>query len=132
MAKTLTVALMDPPYESETSTTAFRIITEAQNRGIKVNVFAYEGAVCLSMSTQKQHANPPKGVTDPAENDHPTTKAWTESILRKGNVEWIYCGLCADERGAEGVQVEGVRRGSPGDFLKWADGSDQTLVIATK
>ena len=29
MAKTLTLALMDPPYETETTTTAFRILDAA-------------------------------------------------------------------------------------------------------
>jgi tRNA 2-thiouridine synthesizing protein D len=38
MAKTLTVALMDPPYETETTTTAFRIIDAALRQGHHVNV----------------------------------------------------------------------------------------------
>ncbi|MEE9301772.1 MAG: DsrE family protein, partial [Alphaproteobacteria bacterium] len=45
--KTLTFAIMDPPYESGRSTTAFRLIDIAAKRGYDVNVFAYEGAVCL-------------------------------------------------------------------------------------
>ncbi|MGI9066153.1 MAG: DsrE family protein [Pyrinomonadaceae bacterium] len=47
MTKKLTLALMDPPYESADSTTALRIISAALKKGIDVNVFAYEGAVCL-------------------------------------------------------------------------------------
>ena len=49
METTLTLALMDPPYESANSTTALRIIAAALARGIHVNVFAYEGAVCLPL-----------------------------------------------------------------------------------
>src|SRR5205814_5562905 len=45
----LTLALMDPPYESANSTTALRIISAALEKGIDVNVFAYEGAVCLPL-----------------------------------------------------------------------------------
>lgn len=128
----MTIAFMEPPYESATSTTAFRIMSEAQKKGIKVNVFAYEGAVASSMNTQKQHANVQKGCADPKDNDHPTTKAWVESLLKKGNIDWVYCGLCADERGAEGLMVNGVRRGTPADLIKFAENSTNTLIISTR
>ena len=62
--KSLSILLMDPPYESESTTTAFRIISEAQKKGIKVQVFTYEGAVSLTVNTQKPHANAPKGCAD--------------------------------------------------------------------
>jgi sulfur relay (sulfurtransferase) complex TusBCD TusD component (DsrE family) len=45
--KTLTFALMDPPFESARTTTALRLIDIAVRRGYAVNVFAYEGAVLL-------------------------------------------------------------------------------------
>src|SRR5215468_6350191 len=51
-AKTLTLALMNPPYESANSTTAFRIIAAALKKKINVNVFAYEGAVFLPFKDQ--------------------------------------------------------------------------------
>ncbi len=59
--RTITLAIMDAPYESANSTTAFRIIAAALQKGIHVNVFAYEGAVSLSINDQKPHANPVKG-----------------------------------------------------------------------
>ena len=49
MTKTLSIAIMDAPYESANSTTALRIIHSALNQGHNVNVFAYEGAVNLTM-----------------------------------------------------------------------------------
>jgi sulfur relay (sulfurtransferase) complex TusBCD TusD component (DsrE family) len=132
--KSLTVALMDPPYESANSTTALRIINAALNKGINVNVFAYEGAVCLPLKDQAPHANPVKGTTV-EEEDHPTTKKFISSLLEIGNgsplLTWVNCGLCVDERGASNA-VEGVKRGSPADFLKMAQGSTNTLVIPTK
>ena len=130
--KVLTILLMDPPYESETTTTAFRIISEAQKKGVKVNVFAYEGAVSLTVGTQKPHANAPKGCADVKVQNHPTTKAWVEGLLAKGNLEWIYCGLCADERGHEGTMIPNVKRGTPGDFVKAANPSTNVLVIPTR
>jgi tRNA 2-thiouridine synthesizing protein D len=132
--KSLTIALMDPPYESANSTTAFRIISSALKKGIHVNVFAYEGAVNLAFKDQAPHANPVKGTTV-EEEDHPTTKNFVASLLEIGKSDplltWVNCGLCVDERGA-GNCVEGVKRGSPADFFRLAAESTNTLVIPTK
>ena len=132
--KTLTLALMDPPYESANSTTAFRIISAALKKGIHVNVFAYEGAVCLALKDQAPHANPVKGTTI-EEEDHPTTKKFVSALLELGRgsplLTWVNCGLCVDERGASNA-VEGVKRGSPADFLKMAEASTNTLVVPTR
>ena len=46
--KTFAIALMNPPYESENLTTAFRILAAMAQRGHKINVFTYEGASALS------------------------------------------------------------------------------------
>jgi len=132
--KKLTLALMDPPYESANSTTALRIISTALQKGIRVNVFAYEGAVCLPLKDQTPHANPVKGTTVDQE-EHPTTRAFVSSLLQIGDgsplLNWINCGLCVDERGAGNV-VDGIKRGSPADFFKMAQESTNTLVIPTK
>ena len=130
--KTLTIALMDPPYESANTATALRIIAAALAKGIRVNVFAYEGAVCLPLKDQAPHANPVKGTTV-EEEDHPTTKKFVGELLEmsEGRLNWVNCGLCVDERGAANA-IEGVKRGSPADFLKMAEASTNTLVIPTK
>src|SRR5580765_3596649 len=111
--KRLTIALMNPPYESANSTTALRIITAALEKGIRVNVFAYEGAVCLPLKDQAPHANPVKGTTV-EEEEHPTTRSFVSSLLEIGDddplLTWVNCGLCVDERGANNV-VPGVKRG---------------------
>jgi tRNA 2-thiouridine synthesizing protein D len=134
MADTLTVAIMDAPYEAAASTTAFRIIAAALQMGIDVNVFAYEGAVSLTMKDQAPHANPVRGTTV-EEEDHPTTKDLVAALVELGRAEpkltWVNCGLCVDERGA-GHWIDGVKRGSPADFYAMAAGSTTTLVIPTK
>jgi tRNA 2-thiouridine synthesizing protein D len=129
---TLTVALMDPPYETETTTTAFRIIDAALRKGHQVNVFAYEGSVNLTMAGQQPHANPVKG-TSADEEHHPTTKDWVASLFKShaDKLEWVNCGLCVDERGA-GDWIEGPKRGSPKEFVEMVEGSDATLVIPAK
>ncbi len=133
--KTLTVAIMDAPYESANSTTALRIIQTALEKGHQVNVFAYEGAVNLTMKGQQPHPNPVKG-TSAEEEQHPTTKDWISALFtlakEKGaKLDWVNCGLCVDERGA-GDWIEGPRRGGPKDFLDASTASDATLVIPTK
>ncbi len=133
--KTLTFALMDPPYENARSTTALRLIDIAARRGYDIKVFAYEGAVGLAFAKQMQHANGVHGRSVEEEN-HPLPSRWIEAVVaeagrRGGSVEWVNCGLCVDERGMQEA-VAGVRRGSPADFWKFVTHSDNTLVIPTR
>ena len=133
--KTLTFALMDAPYEQERSTTALRLLDVAARRGYAINVFAYEGAVSLASPRQRPHANAVHG-RDVEEENHPLLHRWIEGIIKEaqaqgGKIDWVNCGLCVDERGADEA-VEGVRRGSPADLWNFAENSDNTLVIATR
>ena len=133
--KTLTFALMDPPYENGRTTTALRLMDIAAKRGDDINVFAYEGAVSVPFALQAPHPNAVHGH-DADEEDHPLPKDWVAAIMAEaekngGKIDWVNCGLCVDERGAA-ESIEGVRRGTPGDFWKMAEGSDNTLVIPTK
>jgi tRNA 2-thiouridine synthesizing protein D len=133
--KTLTFALMDAPYESARTTTALRLIDIAVRRGYAVNVFAYEGAVLLPFARQQPHANAVHGRSVEEEN-HLLTKNVVAALAAAatqngGKLDWVNCGLCVDERGA-GEAIEGIRRGSPADFWKMAEASDNTLVIATR
>ena len=133
--KTLTFALMDAPFESTRSTTAFRLIDIAARRGYNINVFAYEGAVAVAFAQQKGHPNAVHG-RDETEENHPLPKDWVSALMREaekngGKIDWVNCGLCVDERGVAEA-VEGVRRGTPGDLWNMAGESDNTLVIGTR
>jgi tRNA 2-thiouridine synthesizing protein D len=133
--KTLTFAVMDPPYETARSTTLLRLLDIAVRRGHNVNVFAYEGAVYLPFALQKAHPNPAHGRNAEEEN-HMLTKDVITALMataeRGGTkLDWVNCGMCVDERGA-GEAIAGVRRGSPADLLKMAQESDNTLVIGTR
>ena len=132
--KRLTIAIMDPPYESATTTTSLRLIDGAIRQGHDVTVFAYEGAVNLTMKAQQPHANPVKG-TSVEQEQHPTTKDWVAALFalaheRGTRLEWINCGLCVDERGA-GDWIDGPRRGGPKDFHDAAVASTSVLVVPT-
>ncbi len=133
--KTLTFALMDAPYESARSTTVLRLIAIAARRGYDVNVFAYEGAVYLPFARQQPHPNAVHG-RDVEQENHLLPKELVSALIAEaarngGKLDWVNCGLCVDERGA-GEAVDGVRRGSPADFWKFAEASDNTLVIGTR
>src|SRR3974377_1612957 len=128
--KTLTFALMDPPSENARSTTPPRLIHIAAKRGYDINVFAYEGSVFLAFAKQRPHPNAMHGRNVEEEN-HVLTKDLVSSLMEQtkrngGRFDWVNCGLWVVERGAAEA-VEGVRRGSPADFLKMADGAGKTL-----
>ena len=133
--KTLTFALMDAPYESANLTTAFRILDAAARRGHDINVFAYEGAAGLAFAPQTQHPNPVHGK-NLAEENHPTTKDQVAALLalaakKGGQVDWVKCGMCVDERGV-GEFVAETRRGSPADFYSFVEAADNVLAIPTR
>jgi tRNA 2-thiouridine synthesizing protein D len=130
----LTFLLMDAPFESSRTATAMRLIDAALDRGIDVNIFAYEGAVGLPLAAQTAHANAVHG-RDATEEDHPLPREWVAALRDKAverglAFDWVNCGLCVDERGAAG-SIEGTRRGTPADFWAMAAASTNTLVVAT-
>ena len=133
--KRLTFALMDAPFESARTATAFRLLHAALDRGHDVNVFAYEGAVGLAFARQAAHPNATHGH-DAEQEAHPLPRIWIEGLQafaekRGARLEWVNCGLCVDERGVAEA-IGGVKRGSPADFWSMAQASDNTLVIATR
>lgn len=133
-ASTLTFVLMDAPFESSRTATALRVIDAALERGMNVNIFAYEGAVLLPFRHQQPHPNAVHG-RDMEQEDHPLPRQWIAGMMntakeRGAAFEWVNCGLCVDERGASDA-IDGVRRGTPADLWKMASSSDNTLVVAT-
>ena len=133
--KSLGLLIMDPPYESSNTMTALRIVESALRKGIDVRVFAFEGAVNLSFAAQKAHPNPVKG-TSVEEEKHPLTRDFVSGLFATARetgaeLEWVNCGFCVDERGADDW-VDGPRRGGPPDFARFFEQSTRTLVIATK
>jgi tRNA 2-thiouridine synthesizing protein D len=135
MTKTLTMMVMDPPYEAASTTTALRIVDSALRKGHNVNVFAFEGGVSLTMAGQKPHPNPVH-QTSVEEENHPTTRAFIASLFelakeRGVKLDWVNCGFCVDERGADDW-IAGPRRGGPPDFYKMLNESNATIMIPTK
>jgi tRNA 2-thiouridine synthesizing protein D len=133
--KCLTFALMDAPFESARTATAFRLLHAALDRGHDVNVFAYEGAVGLAFARQTAHANATHGH-DAEQEAHPLPRMWIGELQalaerRGARLQWVNCGLCVDERGVAEA-IDGVKRGTPADFWGMAQAANNTLVIATR
>ena len=131
---TLTFLLMDAPFESSRTATALRLVDAALDRGFGVNVFAYEGAVCLPLAAQKAHPNAVHGRSV-EEEDHPLPREWVAALIAKAasrglGFDWVNCGLCVDERGAAD-SIAGIRRGTPADFWAMVGASANTLVVPT-
>ena len=133
--KCLTFALMDAPFESARTATAFRLLQAALDSGHDVNVFAYEGAVGLAFARQMPHANATHG-RDAEQEAHPLPRVFIDKLQalaerRGARFQWVNCGLCVDERGVA-ESIGGVRRGTPADFWGMAQAADNTLVIPTR
>lgn len=131
----LTFALMDPPFESERTTTFFRLLAIAVARGHHSSVFAYEGAVHLAFARQTAHGNAVHR-RDVEEENHPLPKDWLLALMKEAKctgaqIDWVNCGLCVDERGVQEA-VPGTRRGSPADFWAMANAAHNVLTIGTR
>ena len=88
---------MDAPFEQTRTATAFRLIDATLRRGLGARVFAYEGAVSLSMTTQKPHANAVHGRTL-EEEAHPTphilvnaSRNWRRNVAHTSNGSTAAC-----------------------------------------
>ena len=131
---TLTFAIMDAPFEASRTATVFRLFDAVLEMGFNINVFAYEGAVYLPFALQEAHANAVH-ERNVIEEDHPLPREWVAALIEKARrkslaLDWVNCGLCVDERGANEA-IPSVRRGSPADFWTMAVSSDNTLVVGT-
>jgi sulfur relay (sulfurtransferase) complex TusBCD TusD component (DsrE family) len=78
---TLTIGIMDPPYESANTPTAFRLVDAAIRKGHNVYVFCYEGATVLAYAGQKQHPNTVHGASL-EEQDDPAV--WFTHAMKNG------------------------------------------------
>ena len=121
MGKTLTLLIMDPPFESANTTTAFRLIEAALRQGHTANVFAYEGAVNLTMKGQQ----PPALTFGTASIDFPPRLDQDLQNAAQAGVKLVLIQEDADMRGIPRQtllsEVEQITRAQLADFLQGFD-----------
>ncbi len=119
-------------YQREAPTTVLRLAEKLLERGIEVNVWAFEEAVTLTNRDQIEHNEPPS-LREVLGDRHAPIGRFIDQLLRVGlhgtKMDWVTCILCAQERGVERHQIGGAIIGTLGDLWKFVKGADQVIAI---
>lgn len=119
-------------YMREAPTTVLRLAEKLLERGVEVNVWAFEEAVTLTNRDQIEHSEPPS-LRKVIGDKHAYIGKFIDQFLRAGlhgaKMDWVTCILCAQERGVEHHQMNGVIVGTLGDLWKFVRAADQVIAI---
>ncbi|AIA30458.1 DsrE/DsrF/TusD sulfur relay family protein [Leptospirillum ferriphilum] len=128
----VTLILSTGSYLREAPTTVLRLVEKLLERGIEVNVWAFEEAVTLTNRNQIEHSEPPS-LRKVIGDKHAYIGKFIDQLLRAGlhtsKLNWVTCILCAQERGVEHHQMNGVMIGTLGDLWKFIQSADQVIAI---
>ncbi len=131
-AKTVAIVLATGSYEREAPTTVLRLAEKLLERGVNVNVWAFEEAVTLTNKDQIDHSEPGAlhGVLG---EKHSHVSKYIDMLLRAGlhgaKLDWVSCILCVQERGVEKHQMNSVTIGTLGDLWKFIRAADRVITI---
>lgn len=130
--RTVAIVLSTASYQREAPTTVLRLAEKLLERGVNVNVWAFEEAVTLTNKDQIEHNEPPS-LRNILGDKHAFIGRYIDQLLRVGlhgpKLDWVTCILCAQERGLEHHQMGGVIVGTLGDLWKFVRGADQVISI---
>lgn len=119
-------------YQREAPTTVLRLAEKLLERGIEVNVWAFEEAVTLTNRDQIEHNEPPS-LRSVLGDKHACVGKFIDQLLRVGlhgaKMDWVTCILCAQERGVDNHQMGGAIIGTLGDLWKFIGAADQVIAI---
>lgn len=128
--RSLFLALIGPPYESDQLTTALRIVDEAVRQEHQVTMWTCGFSTGLTAAAL--------GPTRPRnaarwDEPYPSTSALVTGLLEWGgeHLSWLVCRYCAEERGTLD-QMPGVRVRPPYEFMRRAIAADSSLVFGVK
>jgi len=126
------IVLSTASYQREAPTTVLRLAEKLLERGIEVNVWAFEEAVTLTNLNQIEHNEPPS-LRSVLGEKHLFPGKFIDQLLRVGlhgaKLDWVTCILCAQERGVEHHQMGGSIIGTLGDLWKFIGSADQVIAI---
>jgi tRNA 2-thiouridine synthesizing protein D len=128
------IILSTGSYQREAPTTVLRLAEKLLERGIEVNVWAFEEAVTLTNRDQIEHNEPPS-LKKILGDKHAYVGKFIDQLLRVGlhgaKMDWVTCILCAQERGVDRHQMGGAIIGTLGDLWKFVGDADQVIAIPT-
>lgn len=128
----LFIGLMGTPYQSDLTTSLFRLTDEALRQGHQVTVWTCGYGTGLTQSTL---VRPPDALApaEAAEVAHPSTADLVQGLFRTypEQLRWYVCRYCMEERGAV-AQIPQVEIKIPYSFNTYLTLADQGLVLGVK
>lgn len=132
--KRVAIVLATGSYQREAPTTVLRLVEKLLQRGVDVNVWAFEEAVTLTNKDQIDH-NEPGSLQKVLGEKHPNIGRFIDQLIRAGlhgaKLDWVSCILCVQERGVEKHQMGGSIVGTLGDLWKFVKAADRVICIPT-
>ena len=133
-AKRVMFMIATSSYLREAPTTMLRLIEKLLQRGVDVNVWAFEEAVTLTNRDQIDH-NEPSSLQKVLGEKHGHVSRHIDALMRAGlhgaKLDWVSCILCVQERGVEKHQMGGSIIGTLGDLWKFIKAADKVISIPT-
>lgn len=130
--RSLFIGLMGSPYQSDLTTSLFRLTEEALGQGHQVVVWTCGYGTMLTQSTL---VRPPDALAqgDVADVQHPTTAELVQALFRAypDRIRWYVCRYCMEERGTV-AQIPEVEVQIPYSFNTYLTVADQGLVLGVK
>ncbi len=132
--KRVTIMLATGSYLREAPTTVLRLVEKLLQKGVDVNVWAFEEAVTLTNKDQIDH-NEPSSLQKVLGDKHGHVGKPVDMLMRAGlhgaQLNWVSCILCVQERGVEKHQMNGAIIGTLGDLWKFVRAADKVISIPT-
>jgi sulfur relay (sulfurtransferase) complex TusBCD TusD component (DsrE family) len=128
--RTIFLVVMGAPYESELTTSLFRLVDAALDQQHRVLVWTCGGATTLTMRSLGDRK--PRNPLD-LDAEYPSTARLIRAMLARGagRLEWYICRQCMEERGAS-EQVDEVKIQPPFRFLRYLEQADVCMIMGVK
>ncbi|MFP5393284.1 MAG: DsrE family protein [Gammaproteobacteria bacterium] len=124
--------VMGTPFQSELSTTLFRMVQSALDADHQVTVWTCGYATNLTQHSLVRPNDSFAAKDAPARN-HLTTAQVAAALLHRhrGKLDWYVCRYCMEERGAT-QQIPEVQVKIPFTFQHYLSAADVSLVLGVK
>lgn len=124
--------VMGTPFQSELSTTLFRMVQSALDLQHQVTVWTCGYATNLTQHSLVRPKDSFAAKDAPATNDL-TTAQIVQALMAKhsGSLDWYVCRYCMEERGAT-QQIAEVQVKIPFTFQHYLSAADVSLVLGVK